>query len=560
MRENFATVLETVADVRANRIAVTHGERSATWRELDDRASRLAAFLAGRGVGTEDRVAIALYNGIEYLESVFAVLKLRAVPVNINYRYQAPEMRHVFDDAQVSAVIFDASLSRRVTEAQRDVPALHTLVRVGGALPVNGGHSQPVAAPMTADYAEAIDASAPLPRTERGVDHWLMYTGGTTGKPKGVLVNHEWLYRVASGNGFLLLAEPVPESLDELRAATQRLSERGDATVCLPAPPLMHATGMYTTLGALLGSGRVVYLTSRSYDADELARTVASQRVDTVSIVGDVFALPLADALDRAARDGRPYDLSSLRRILSVGVTWSADVKRRLLAHGDFACRDAVAASEGGPFAVCETRRGDDVVTSRFTLAPGARVIDDAGRDVVPGSGQVGVLAAPADDETGYLGDAAKTAQAFRIIGGRRWVAPGDLASIEADGSITFHGRDSRVINTGGEKVFAEEVEQVLVQHPGVRDALVVGLPDPRFGHRVTAVVAPAADTEVSPDALVGYVAERLADYKKPRSIVFVPDVRRSPSGKADLRWARAVAAEAAAQASPAAQAGRPPA
>jgi len=274
---------------------------------------------------------------------------------------------------------------------------------------------------------------------------------------------------------------------------------------------------------------------------------VAAQRVDTVSIVGDVFALPLADALDRAAQAGRPYDLSSLRRMLSVGVTWSAGVKRRLLAHGDFVCRDLVAASEGGPFAVSETRRGDHAVTSRFTLLPGARVIDEAGRDVVPGSGQVGVLAAPADDQIGYLGDPAKTAQTFRTLGGRRWVVPGDLASLEADGSITFHGRGSRVINTGGEKVFAEEVEQVLIEHPGVRDALVVGLPDPRWGQRVTAIVAPADGAGLTTEALVAHVAGRLADYKKPRGIVFVPEVRRSPSGKADLRWAQATAAADAA-------------
>jgi 3-oxocholest-4-en-26-oate---CoA ligase len=540
VRENFATVLETVADVRADAAVVTHGDRSLTWGQLDERASRLAAFLAGRGVGAETRVAIAAYNGIEYLESVFAVLKLRAVPVNVNYRYQPDEMLHLFDDAQVEAVIFDASLAPRVAQAQASAPALETLIQVGGL----------TEAPASS-YEQVIDAARPLPRAARGDDHWLMYTGGTTGKPKGVLVRHSWLYPVACANGFRLLGEPVPDSLDTLRAATRRLTERGtgdgDAVVCLPAPPLMHATGMYTTLGALLASGRVVYLTARSYDADELARTIGEQRVDTVSIVGDVFALPLAEALDRAARAGRPYDLSSLRRILSVGVTWSADVKRRLLAHGDFVCRDMVAASEGGPFAISETRRGDDAITARFTLMPGARVIDDTGRDVGPGSGQVGMLAAPADDETGYLGDAAKTAETFRTLGGRRWVVPGDLASVEADGSVTFRGRGSRVINTGGEKVFAEEVEQALIEHPGVRDALVVGLPDQRWGHRVTAIVAPV-DSAPTADALIAHVAERLADYKKPRGVLFVPDIRRSPSGKADLRWAQAVASGDAGQ------------
>ena len=543
MRKNFATVLETVADVRADRTAVTHGDRSVTWRQLDDRASRLAAFLAGRGVGADARVAIALYNGIEYLESVFAILKLRAIPVNVNYRYQPEEMRHLFDDAQVTAVVFDASLAARVAAAQAGAPAVHTLVQVGDAV-----HPDDAAAPAgtaVSGYEQVIRGTAPLPRTERGVGRWLMYTGGTTGKPKAVLVSQAWLYPVVSANGFLLIGEPVPDSLEALRAATERLSARGDAIVCLPAPPLMHATGMYTSLGALLASGRVVYLTQRSYDAEELARTVAPQHVDTVSIVGDVFALPLADALDRAAADGHPYDVSSLRRILSVGVTWSADVKRRLLAHGDFVCRDLVAASEGGPFAVSETRRGDAAITSRFTLLPGARVIDESGRDVLPGSGQVGVLAAPADDEIAYLGDAAKTAETFRTFGGRRWVVPGDLASVAADGSITFHGRGSRVINTGGEKVFAEEVEQVLIEHPGVRDALVVGLPDPRWGHRVTAVVAATGDAGLTADALVAYVAGRLADYKKPRAVVFVPDIQRSPSGKADLRWAQSTAASA---------------
>ena len=536
MRENFATVLETVADVRADREAVAHGDRSLTWRQLDERAARLAAFLAGRGVGAEDRVAIALYNSPEYLESVFAVLKLRAIPVNVNYRYQAAEMLHLFSDAQVAALIFHASLAPRVAAALGGTAPLSALVQVGSA----DADPAPVAAE---DYEQVISSASPLPRAARGVDHWLMYTGGTTGKPKGVLVSHAWLYPVVTANGFRLFGEPVPGSLGELRAATQRLSAGGDAIVCLPAPPLMHATGMYTTLGALVSSGRVVFLTARSYDPDELARTVAGRRVDTVSIVGDAFALPLADALERAAREGRPYDLSSLRRILSVGVTWSADVKRRLLAHGDFVCRDLVAASEGGPFAISETRRGDAAVTSRFTLMPGARVIDEAGHDVVPGSGQVGMLAAPADDEIGYLGDSAKTAETFRLFGGARWVVTGDLASVDEDGSITFRGRSSRIINTGGEKVFAEEVEQVLIEHPAVRDALVVGLPDERWGNRIAAVVAPVTDGAVTAEVLTGHVAQRLADYKKPRLIVFVPAVRRSPSGKADLRWARSIAA-----------------
>jgi acyl-CoA synthetase (AMP-forming)/AMP-acid ligase II len=556
MHENFATILETVAEQRADRTAVTRGAVSLTWQQLEERAARLAAFLADRGVGTDDRVAIALYNGPGYIETLFAALKLRAVPVNISYRYQAGEIAHVLADANAAAIVFDPALAPRVAAAAGAVPSLRTLVRAesqaAGDTPAADDTAHAAVAgpdptgPAIWQYEDVIAAHPPLPRAVRGVDRWLMYTGGTTGRPKGVLVDHAWLYPVISANGFRLIGAPVPDSLAGLRAATGRLTaEHGDALVCLPAPPLMHATGMYTTLGALVASGRVVFLTGRSYDPAELARTVAPERVDTISIVGDVFALPLADALDAAAAAGRPYDVSGLRRILSVGVTWSAQVKRRLLAHGDFVCRDLVAASEGGPFAISETRRGDDAITARFTLAPGARLIDEAGRDVRPGSGQVGLLAAPADDTIGYVGDRAGTEQTFRTFGGTRWVVTGDLASLEADGSITFRGRGSRVINTGGEKVFAEEVEQVLMEHPGVRDALVVGVPDERWGHQIAAVVAPASPGAVTEQELAGYVGARLAAYKKPRRIVFVPAIRRSPAGKADLRWARDTAASA---------------
>src|SRR5215472_5481166 len=254
MQENFATILETVADVRADRTAVSCGGVSLTWRQLEQRAARLAAFLADRGVGADDRVAIALYNGPEYLECVFATLKLRAIPVNVNYRYQPDEMLHLFEDAQVTAVIFDAALGQRVTSAAGRAVSVRTLVQVGDAVAHDAVAGDAVAgdtgAGMAAHgYEDVIAAHPPLPAVQRAVDHWLMYTGGTTGKPKG---------------------EPVPDSLGELRAATGRLTgAHGDALVCLPAPPLMHATGMYTTLGALVASGRVVFLPSRSYDADE---------------------------------------------------------------------------------------------------------------------------------------------------------------------------------------------------------------------------------------------------------------------------------------------------
>jgi fatty-acyl-CoA synthase len=538
VNESFATVLETVADLRADRLAVSHGERTRTWAELDERASRLAGHLAAQGVGPEARVAVGLYNGIEYVESVVAILKLRAVPLNVNYRYRREELGALLDDAQAQAIVFDAALAERVDQARPELPGLRTLVQVGREDDVPDGAS---------GYERAVAHAEPAPRQDRGNDHWLMYTGGTTGRPKGVLVRHSWLYNTVCANGFLLLGEPFPQTLEELRATLERLGTDRDTMVCLPAPPLMHSTGMYTSFGALLAGGRVVYLPSTSYDPDELAATVQRERVDTVSIVGDVFARPLADALDRAAAEGRPYDLSSLRRMISVGVTWSADVKERLLRHADLVCRDLVAASEGGPFAVMETRRGEHAVTARFRLVPGARVIDERGEDVVPGSGQVGMLAAPADEHIRYAGDDAATAVTFREFGGRRWVVPGDMAGLEADGTVVFHGRGSRVINTGGEKVFAEEVEQLLLTHPAVRDAMVVGAPDQRWGSRIVAVVALRPGAELTTDEAREYVGARLADHKRPRELVVVDELRRSPSGKADLNWARGVATSPAA-------------
>ena len=533
MNESFATVLEAVGDLRRDRVAVTHGDRSRTWAELDERAARLAGHLAAQGIGPESRVAVALYNGIEYLETVYAVLKLRAVPVNVNYRYRRDEIVALLGDARAEAVVFDATLAQRMGESRPALPQLRTLLQVGdGDLPEWAG-----------DYEQAVTAAEPAPRTERGNDHWLMYTGGTTGRPKGVLVRHSWLFAAVSANGFLLLGEPFPQTLEELRSTLHRSGTDREAMVCLPAPPLMHSTGMYTSFGALLAGGRVVYLASTSYDPHELAATVARERVDTVSIVGDVFARPLADALDEAAAEGRPYDVSSLRRIISVGVTWSADVKQRLLQHADMVCRDLVAASEGGPFAVAETRRGDEAVTARFRLVPGARVIDERGADVVPGSGQVGVLAAPADEHIRYQGDEVATAATFREFGGQRWVVPGDMASLDSDGTVVFHGRGSRVINTGGEKVFAEEVEQVLLTHPAVRDAMVVGTPDERWGARIVAVLALHDGAELTEVEARAHVGAHLADHKRPRELVLVRQLERSPSGKADLNWAASVAA-----------------
>lgn len=537
MDTNLATLLEVVADEAGDRPVVIHGDTRRSWRELDERASRLAGWLADHGVGQGDRVAIALFNGPEYLETVFALLKLRALPVNVNYRYRERELLELLTDASAVAMVFDAALSDVVAAVRDDLPKLTSLLRLGQQ-----------EGPLQADgYERALADSLPMPRAERsGDDGWLMFTGGTTGSPKGVLCDQRWLIGVAANNGYAVVGVPTPTDLEGVRATVRDLLRRGSSLRTLVAPPLMHGTGMYMSFGTMLTGGTVVYLPSRNYDPDELAEQVRTHRVGHLCIVGDVFAVPLADALDRAAERGRPYDLSSLQRVVSVGVLWSAEVKRRLLDHCDARMEDLLAASEGGPFARSVTTRDKQTVTARFELLPGTRVLDDNGDDIVPGSGQVGHLAAPTPATTRYLDDPEKTAQTFRTVKGQRYVVAGDLATLDADGRLVLLGRDSRVINTGGEKVFAEEVEQVLADHPAVADVNVLGVPDPRWGHRIVAVVERLPGAEVTEQELMDHVGATLAGYKRPREVVFVPSIQRSPSGKIDLRWARQVASESA--------------
>src|SRR4051794_7715110 len=427
MEENLATILETVADATGDAVAVVQGDRSRTWAELEDRAARLAAALSARGVTAGDRVGVGLWSSPEYLEAVFAVCKLGAVPFNVNYRYRVAELEHVLRDAGATGLVFDGSTAAVVAEAARGVPAL---LRVG---PAAGG------APVGEDLETVLAATAALPRTPRPDGDWLLYTGGTTGRPKGVLTRQSKVFSVSCvPNGFAKFGIPAPQDLGELAARVREsLAEPDRLALCTPTP-LMHGTGIYSTLGVLVAGRRVVFPSSRSFDPDELAAAVARHRVTDVVIVGDVFARPLVTALDAAAAAGRPYDLSSLRRAVSVGAVFSAEGKAGLLRHADVDITDVVVASEGGPYAMSLTRRGKVAPTSRFVLAPGARLLDEEGRDVEPGSGRVGVLAAPAPPEVHYSGDAAASSATFRDVDGVRYSVPGDLATLEADGTLVF--------------------------------------------------------------------------------------------------------------------------
>jgi fatty-acyl-CoA synthase len=529
-RDNLATLVEAVADalsaLEPGRTALVHGDRSVTWAQLDDRAARLAGHLAAQGIGPGDRVGIGLYNSPEYLESLLAALKLRAVPVNVNYRYREAELEQVLGMVAIRGLVVDATLADRVAAVAPRLPDLRAVVVAG-----EGGDGR------VHRYEEAV-AGPPMPRQERSADdRVLLLTGGTTGLPKGVEWDCAGVCGVVS-SAYTRAGVPVPADAAGVVAAAEAAVRDGSAPVLLPASPLMHGTGFFFSLGNLLRGGRVVTLPQRSLDPAALWTAVQEHRVDELAIVGDAFAVPLLAELDRAAADGEPYDLSSLRRVVSSGVRWSTDTKRRLLLAGRFTLQDSIAATEGGPFGISLSGPDPGSVTSRFAVPPNARVLAPDGTDVVPGSGQVGELASTGNLPLGYLDDPAATAAVFRTIDGVRYAMPGDSATVEADGTLTLLGRGSGVINTGGEKVFAEEVEQALVDAPGVAEAVVVGLPDDRWGSRVTALVVPEPGAQLDAAALSAAVGEKLADYKRPRQVTVVPAIERTVSGKVDRRWA----------------------
>ena len=531
VRDNLASLLEAVTDVVTaidpEWPAVVHaGRRSVTWAQFEDRAARLAGHLAAEGIGAGDRVGIGLHNSPEYLESVFAVLKLRAVPVNVNYRYGADELEQIVGLTRMRAVVADADMGGVVGAVADRVADLRVLLA-----------GDDVAGRATR-YEDAV-AAAPMPRQERSAeDQVLLLTGGTTGLPKAVVWDSGGVCGVVS-SAYRRAGAPVPCDSAEVVAAAADQVRRGTAPVVLPASPLMHGTGFFSSLGVLLRGGRVVTLPQRSLDPAALWTAVQEERVEELAIVGDAFAVPLLAELDRAAASGTPYDLTSLRRIVSSGVRWSGDTKRRLLAAGRFTLQDSIAATEGGPFGVSLSGPDPDSVSSVFTLSDDARVIGPDGADVRPGSGEVGLLASAGNLPLGYLDDPAATAAVFRTIDGVRHVVPGDAATLAADGTISLLGRGSGVINTGGEKVFAEEVEQVLVEHPGVAEVVVVGVPDDRWGSRVAALVVPVPGAELDLDVLAEHVGTRLARYKRPRLVRLVTGIPRTVSGKVDRRWAQ---------------------
>jgi acyl-CoA synthetase (AMP-forming)/AMP-acid ligase II len=532
MEYNLADLWECVVDTVGDREAMVCGTRRLTFAEADERIDRLAHALADRGIGPGDHVACYLYNGTEYLETMLAAWKLRAVPINVNYRYVADELRYLLTDADAKAVVLHEELAERLAQVAGDLPLLRSCLVV----PDGTGADEAVARLGAEEYEAVLAASRPgRDYPARSADDlYILYTGGTTGMPKGVMWRHEDIFFGAFGGGDLGGNHITrPEEIAE-RALAGR-------TRCLPACPFMHGTAHWMAFSSLYTGGAVIISPDRRLVPVRLWELVAAEKVNFLVIVGDAFARPLVEALDEL---GDAVDLSELVVLLSGGAILSPAVKRAL-AERLPGCLiiDGYGSSEAGGQGQSVTVAGAEPSPQpRFRVNDETTVLTE---DLRPAPvGVVGKLARRGHIPLGYYQDPEKTAATFPVIDGVRWSVPGDFARIEEDGTITLLGRGSVSINTGGEKVYPEEVEATLKAHPAIFDAVVVGVPDPRWGERVVGVVQVRPGHTVSFDDVDTHVRAHLAGYKAPRALVEVDEIVRSPSGKPDYRWAKATAME----------------
>jgi fatty-acyl-CoA synthase len=522
---NLADLWEAVADAVPHHEAVVRGATRRTYAELDARANRLAHHLQSVGIGPGDHVAIYLANSIEYLECLLAAFKIRAVPVNVNYRYVDDELRYLLDDCDAQALVFDREFATRVARVRDSLPRLEALVIVddgtGATVPTLGA----------VDYEAALGAGSPArdfgPRSAD--DLYIVYTGGTTGSPKGVMWRAEDIFFGALTGGTALGGTTFARPEDVT-------ADLDNGLRCHPACPLMHGTGQWVALFTLYSGGSIVLLEERQFDSQATWELVARERVAFLAIVGDAFARPLVEAYDSLDAS---IDVSSLIVVLSGGAILSPAVRA---AWADrlpgILLIDGFGASETGSQGQALAAAPDGEHAPSFKVDDDTTVLGD---DLRPAPvGVVGKLARRGHVPLGYYKDPEKSAATFPVVDGIRWSVPGDHARRNADGTITLLGRGSVSINTGGEKVYPEEVEGILKSHPAVFDVVVVGVPDERWGERVVAVVQPRPGMAVTLDELAAHAGAHLARYKSPRDLVVVDQITRSPSGKPDYRWARA--------------------
>jgi len=520
---NLADLFELVAAEAPDRLAVVAGERRLTFRDLDARTNQVGRWLLDHA-DPGAKVAIYSWNRAEWVEAFLGAFKARMVPVNLNYRYTGAELRYVIDNADAEIVVVERGFLPVLTEILAELPSVaHVLVLDDGTGPDSG---------VGVDYEQALAgvSSAPLDIDRSPDDLYMLFTGGTTGMPKGVMWRHEDIY-------FAAMSGMKQDALESPEAIKGRVFPDELVLSSFVGAPLMHGAAQWGLMSILLMGGTTVLYSAHGFDPVEVWQIVGRERCSGISLVGDAMARPLADAL----AGGIDADLSNLKMISSGGAVLSPAVKDELRAHlPNVGINDSFGASELG---ASGSNTGSDA--RRFVVTPEMNVLDDDLRPVVPGSGTIGRVARTGHIPLGYYKDEAKTAATFVTDPeGHRWAVPGDFGTVEADGTIQLLGRGSQCINTGGEKVYPEEVEEALKSHPAVFDALVVGVPDERFTERIAAVVSLRPGTTVALEDLAAHCRQTLAGYKLPRQLTVVDVVRRTPAGKADYRWAKETAAQ----------------
>ncbi|MCC5952680.1 MAG: AMP-binding protein [Acidimicrobiia bacterium] len=528
---NFASIWEVCAEEHPDAPAQIQGDRTVSWADFDRRADGVAQAMIDAGAIHQDKVAQYLYNCPEYMESQYAAFKAGLVPVNTNYRYVDDELVYLWDNADAETVVFHGAFTERIEGLRDRVPGVKLWLWVD-----DGSGPCPEWAMA---YEDAANSGAGRVRPawgRSGDDLLLMYTGGTTGMPKGVMWRQDTLIKAVSSTQNPRLLEPDAD----YEALRGDLAAPG--VKLLPACPEMHGTGQFTAQLALSGAGANVLLESRKFDVAELLDVVERHGVQAVTIVGDAFAKPILAALDA---NPDKWDISSLFMITSSGVMWSQETKEGLLRHNPtMMLIDAFSSSEAIGLGQSVTTADNAAGTAKFELGLNSRVITDSGADVVAGSGEIGRVAVKGFTPIGYYKDPEKSAATFVMIDGETYSMPGDYAQVEADGSLTLLGRGSVCINTGGEKVFPEEVEEVCKLHDAVADVVAVGIPDDKFGEAITVVVEFADGAEVTDADLIEHVKGRLASYKAPKAVVPIDTIGRADNGKVDYKRMKRHAAD----------------
>lgn len=529
---HFAKIWESNSSLVPNEPALFNNNKTIDWRSFDELSSKLASYLIKMGLGEDSKVGIYMQNCNEYMIAQFAAFKIGAVPINVNYRYKKDELIYLFDNSDAEAIIFQSNFHQQILLIQNDLPKVKAFVETS---------QNDFSKESTFDSLENImQTFSPLDHQDRSEDEiYMIYTGGTTGMPKGVMYKQGGfvtsMLKTLKTMGF-----SVPKEIDGLPDEIMKLKEINALPKSLVACPLMHGTGMW--LGAflpLLTGGSVITVPNSSFDPDEIWKVVEQQKVTSLVIVGDAFAKPLLESLKDSKNRNEMYDISSLLLIISSGVMWSHEVKQELLEYQDMILIDAMGSSEGG-MGSSITSRNMQSSTAQFKLNPGVIILDEDNNLVTPGSKTIGKIGTSGLVPEGYYKDPIKSAETFREFEGVRYSFPGDFAQYNPDGTIKLLGRGSNCINTAGEKVYPEEVEEAIKKHPNVVDCLVIGVTDKKFGERVAAVASLTKDSFLEEAELIDFVKKIISSYKVPKTIIFRNKIERAPNGKANYDWAKA--------------------